>query len=210
MAFGATLITVVASLVTFAGAPATASSPDLRAYANTIVHRVGGNGSSAASWFVTSDLKRLYIPDAATYACFRKRGVVDRGPVRSTVLLKLPDQVRTQAACGNRMPAKYSELRKGMFLKSSDGRFKLILQSDGNLVLYGPSGALWSNHRFNTAFAVLQGDGNFVTLRADDTPNWSTNTRGKNSERLIVQNDGNLVLYSSKHALWSSRTGAQN
>jgi hypothetical protein len=212
--FGATLIAVLASLVGLAGAPATAS-PDLRSYANTIVHRVGDTTSPSASWFVTSDLKRLYIPDAATYACFRKRGVADRGPVRADVLLKLQDQVRLWASCGDRMTAN-RELRKGMFLRSSEGRFKLILQRDGNLVLYGPPGALWSTQQFDTAYAVLQADGNFVSYRADNTPNWSTDTRLEDwttgtrirSDRLVVQSDGNLVLYTWKRAVWSSETAA--
>jgi hypothetical protein len=216
VAFGATSIAVLASLVVFAAAPASAS-PDPRSYANTLVHRVGDTNSPKASWFVTSDLKRLYVPDAATYACLRKRGVVDRGPVSVDLLLKLQDQVRLWASCGDRMTAN-RELRKGMFLKSRDGRFKLILQGDGNLVLYGPTGALWSTQQFDTAYAVVQADGNFVTYRADSTPNWSTGTRLKDwttgtrirSDRLVVQSDGNLVLYSPKRAVWSSRTGAHN
>jgi hypothetical protein len=51
-------------------------------------------------------------------------------------------------------------------IRSQDGRFVLVLQGDGNLVLYGPQGQpLWAS---NTAGhsdvwdAVMQGDGNFV------------------------------------------------
>jgi hypothetical protein len=203
-AFGATSIALLASLVMFTGTPATAS-PDLRTYANTLVHRVGDTSSPKPSWFVTSDLRRLYVNDAPTYACFRKRGVVDRGPVSADVLLTLQDQIRLRAPCGATMRLK-SELRKGMFLRSPDGRCKLILQGDGNLVLYGGSRALWSTGQFDTTHAVFEPDGNFVTYRADNTPTWSANIRLKGGERLVVQNDGNLVIYAATHAVWSSGT----
>ena len=42
------------------------------------------------------------------------------------------------------MTAGYRVLRRDMYLQWSDGRYRFWLQSDGNLVLYGPSGRpLW-------------------------------------------------------------------
>ena len=51
------------------------------------------------------------------------------------------------------------ELRPGQSVASPNGRVRLMLQTDGNLVLYAADGrALWSNER--TDF-----DGEFSTLR---------------------------------------------
>lgn len=72
-------------------------------------------------------------------------------------------------------------LTKGQALKSSDGRFRFAYQTDGNLVVYGPSGATWAS-----------------------------NTGGKASTSLLLQNDGNLVLYNSGAAVWASGAGGDS
>ncbi|HEV2787192.1 MAG TPA: GDSL-type esterase/lipase family protein, partial [Solirubrobacteraceae bacterium] len=51
------------------------------------------------------------------------------------------------------------------FLRSADGRYRLVMQKDGNLVLYGPSGRAL----------------------------WASNTRGRGSHHVRMQADGNLV-----------------
>jgi hypothetical protein len=89
---------------------------------------------------------------------------------------------------------------------SADGRYRLIMQSDGNLVLYGPDGAAW-NSQSNSAgsFAILQDDGNFVVYGPSGST-WDAGTTGRGGTRLIVQNDGNLVLYTDGgSAVWSSK-----
>ena len=88
--------------------------------------------------------------------------------------------------------------RSGQFRQSADGRFQLIYQGDGNLVLYqGWSAPLWwtSTNSNNPGFAVMQGDGNFVVY--DSTgPVWWSGT-GTPGAFLVVQNDGNTVIYSA-------------
>jgi hypothetical protein len=49
-------------------------------------------------------------------------------------------------------------------LVSWDGSHRAVMQDDGNLVVYGPTGAIWSSttNGYRGSYAVMQGDGNFV------------------------------------------------
>jgi hypothetical protein len=68
-------------------------------------------------------------------------------------------------------------LLRGQELVSHNGRFRLSFQTDGNLVLYGGSQALWSSR----------------------TPN-------KGGQRLVMQRDGNLVMYGPNGPVWATNT----
>jgi hypothetical protein len=91
---------------------------------------------------------------------------------------------------------------------SVDGRFTLIYQGDGNLVLYYGSSALWSSNTWGTApgQAIMQGDGNLVVYDASGQPRWDSHTWGNPGAYLVVQSDGNLVIYNSVYPLWASNT----
>ncbi|HEV2813913.1 MAG TPA: hypothetical protein VGW10_11735 [Solirubrobacteraceae bacterium] len=90
------------------------------------------------------------------------------------------------------------------YLVSDDGRYRLVMQLDGNLVEYGPTGPVWSSGTSSQgARAVMQLDGNLVIYSAGGTPLWSTNTSGRGESRLVVQNDGNLVIYGPNGPTWS-------
>ena len=66
------------------------------------------------------------------------------------------------------------------------GHTHLVVQEDGNLVLYNPSNP---NNQH-------------------EKPVWASNTNGRdNNARLIMQDDGNLVLYcKNRQPLWASGT----
>ena len=66
-------------------------------------------------------------------------------------------------------------LRPGQYLLSQYGRFQFIFQLDGNVVLYD----LWDRHRALWASNTVNRRG-FVDTHADN---------------LVMQGDGNLVLY---------------
>lgn len=102
-------------------------------------------------------------------------------------------------------------LRVDVPLVSQDGRFRLLYQSDGNLVLYAPTGPLWaSGTHGQPGFCAMQGDGNFVVYNKAGQPRWASNTNGKPGAWLLVQNDGNMVIYSvTGKALWASNTAYQ-
>ncbi|KAF8852794.1 alpha-D-mannose-specific plant lectin, partial [Acephala macrosclerotiorum] len=94
---------------------------------------------------------------------------------------------------------------------STDGRFTFTLQTDGNLVLYGPANQpLWaSNTNGHEDFSfTMQKDGNLVLYGPQGQPLWATNTNGHtNIWNVIMQGDGNLVVYDAHSGvLWASNT----
>ena len=92
-------------------------------------------------------------------------------------------------------------------LTSPNLSYKLVLQGDGNLVLYSGSRALWSTGTVGSRAdrLVMQGDGNLV-LYSGSRALWSTGTVGSRADRLVMQGDGNLVLYSPSRAVWATGT----
>lgn len=97
-------------------------------------------------------------------------------------------------------------LNKGESLISSNGQYTLILQYDGNLVLYGRGRALWASNTNGRAvdYAIMQSDGNFV-IYGYPAAVWASGTVGWSNAYLIVQNDGNVVIYGQKPA-WATGT----
>jgi streptogrisin D len=94
-------------------------------------------------------------------------------------------------------------------LLSASGQYSAVLQGDGNFVVYGPTpGAVrWysSTGGAGDASLVIQTDGNMVEY-AGYSVAWYTGTSGSgNGNRLVMRDDGNLILYSSSNvALWSN------
>lgn len=106
--------------------------------------------------------------------------------------------------------APNESLLAGESRTSPDGRFTLIYQTDGNLVLYQGSGDLWHINKsgYSTGQAVMQGDGNLVVYDGNGEAIWSSGTSGTTGAFLAVQSDGNLVIYTPTTSvpLWSSNT----
>jgi hypothetical protein len=102
-------------------------------------------------------------------------------------------------------------LNVGDQLLSQNQWVRLVMQGDGNLVLYRVQTRqpLWAS---NTAgqpvtYVVMRGDGNLVAYAADGTPYWASNTDGNPGASLVLQDDGNLVIYDAAGAyLWESNT----
>jgi hypothetical protein len=115
---------------------------------------------------------------------------------------------QTPSICGSMSQGQY--LSVGQSRSSCDGRFSLVMQSDGNLVLYQNGvGALWASNTFGStgATAAMQSDGNFVLYNTAAKPLWSTGTYTSPGASLAIQNDGNLVVYASNGApIWASNT----
>jgi hypothetical protein len=101
-------------------------------------------------------------------------------------------------------------LTAGQELTSPDGHYDLVMQSDGNLVVYIAGGrALWSSKTEGNPgdYAVMQTNGNFVIYSSSNQTLWSTNTTGAGCSDFVMQDDGNLVLYNSAgKAAWASGT----
>lgn len=98
-------------------------------------------------------------------------------------------------------------------IETADRKFRLVLQGDGNLVLYSPNRAIWNSGTVgkNAAFLSMQKDGNLVIYDPSGWPIWHTRTDGKGSSHLVVQLDGNLVLYNTRNQpTWYSNTTGSN
>jgi hypothetical protein len=101
-------------------------------------------------------------------------------------------------------------------LVSPNGKVTLVMQGDGNLVLYrNDSGlAVWSTNTWGTpvTHAVLQNDGNFVCYDTAGKPYWASNTDAGSlfplQRSVILQDDGNLVICDNPTGavLWTSNT----
>ncbi|MDQ5972176.1 MAG: hypothetical protein QG553_335 [Patescibacteria group bacterium] len=87
----------------------------------------------------------------------------------------------------------------GQSIDTADGKYHLIMQRDGNLVLYSPTRALWATGTDgkSAAFVSLQQDGNLVLYDRASRPLWYSGTAGHANLRSVIQQDGNLVLYNN-------------
>ncbi|CAN6486687.1 unnamed protein product [Victoria cruziana] len=98
-------------------------------------------------------------------------------------------------------------LGAGQFLEN--GPYRLIMQTDCNLVLYvNGNKPLWASstdRKGTNCRATLQNNGNLVVLSGNNDVLWTSGSvRGPNNYRLIVQTDGNVVIYGA--ALWATNT----
>ncbi|WJK34501.1 hypothetical protein [Solwaraspora sp. WMMA2065] len=97
----------------------------------------------------------------------------------------------------------------GEYILSPDGRFGLLMQTDGNLVAYGPSpcGAprpnicqgpydWWASNTNGQpgSRVVMQSDGNLVIYRPDGSVAWASNTKDSDATRVMVTNQGHFHL----------------
>lgn len=131
--------------------------------------------------------------------------------------------VPRQRNLGNQILLQNDTMYEGEYLTSSNGQYQLILQADGNLVMYGPGhSVIWHTQTNGTGQPpfrlVAQADRNMVLYHTpSDAGNpalWTTHT-GVGADRagcfLILQDDRNLVLYEPNHdggheAIWQSHT----
>jgi serine/threonine protein kinase len=84
------------------------------------------------------------------------------------------------------------------FLTSTNKQYSLVLQEDGNLVLYDchSSKSIWASNTNGRKplSAVMQDDGNFVVYFDGSNP-WASNTANIPISCLTLENNGTLALY---------------
>ncbi len=117
----------------------------------------------------------------------------------TVVLVLLLGATTAQAAPPGDTLRPGQSLAPGEWLMSADGSHGLTYQTDGDLVVYGPRDrAIWASGtagqrvgRFAMGF-----DGNAgVVVPPDDAVLFQTGTFCGPEARLVVQNDGNVVVY---------------
>jgi cell wall-associated NlpC family hydrolase len=87
-----------------------------------------------------------------------------------------------------------------------DGGYMVVMQGDGNLVEYGPSGPLWATYTGSGSSRLAnQTDGNLVVLPDSGGVAWASGTGG-GSGTLVLQDDGNVALYGSGGPTWTTYT----
>ena len=116
------------------------------------------------------------------------------------------------SSCGNIYVRKHTEYPTGHEWKVCTN-YKLIFQTDGNLVVYNPSGkAVWDSktNNKNGKILAMQSDGNLVIYTSSYKAIWSSKTHGHSGSTLAIQDDGNVVIYdSSDKPIWNTKTNGK-
>jgi L,D-peptidoglycan transpeptidase YkuD (ErfK/YbiS/YcfS/YnhG family) len=84
-----------------------------------------------------------------------------------------------------------------------------VLQTDGNLVVDGPSGATWSTGTtgIRPERLLLATNGDLVLYDTAGRERWTSGTAGRFGARVVMQNDGTLAAYVRCDPIWSSTGG---
>jgi surface antigen len=135
-------------------------------------------------------------------------------PVLAGALMAAPASAQASPNLGSQLNAG-ATMTAGQYLQSPNGQYTLWMQSDGNLVEYTAAGTpLWDpppptqTGGHPGAYAVLQGDGNFVVYPPSGAL-WASYTQNNPGDHLSLQDDGNLVIYSAAGAaLWATMSSA--
>jgi lambda family phage minor tail protein L len=112
-------------------------------------------------------------------------------------------------------------LTSGNELIANSGHYRLVMQSDGNLVIYDRDFApRWATNTDGNGPSTLyhQGDSNItirrngdgvVTYSSDTFTGGVNNPSGLVSDRLVIQDDGNFALYAANGtAIWATGTAS--
>ncbi len=122
----------------------------------------------------------------------------------------LGSPITADAAAGTSRLDAGERLYANQQITSPSGNLRVVMQGDGNLVLYAPGGsARWYTGTDGNpgAFAQMQYDGNLVVYSADNKPLWEAQSYGKNASFAQIQDDGNFVIYTNEpKAVWQSGT----
>ncbi|TDD46807.1 hypothetical protein E1263_35805 [Kribbella antibiotica] len=118
-------------------------------------------------------------------------------PVTAQATTSAPVAV-TKAAAVPDILKPGQKLKAGNYIRSKNGQYIFIMQSDGNAVLYKGKTALWSTATNRKASVlVMQKNGNLEVV-SGKTVVWQSNTGTSPGAILAVQNDNNLVIYNTR------------
>lgn len=96
-------------------------------------------------------------------------------------------------------------------ISSPNGQYHLVMQIDGNLVLYRGGYPVWASNTQapnEPVFATMQADGNFVLYKNTGGPSdvlWASNTHYPDANaQLRVEDTGRLAIYAGGSRIWTS------
>ena len=142
-----------------------------------------------------------------------RRQNADLGVIRVNQQLRVMGPVTDEAFPRGSELVPGDRLLPGQAIASPDARFRLIYQTDGNLVLYEDRTgiALWATSTDGRPLGtvVMQRDGNLVVYDEDMNVLWASGSNGNPDTSLRIQSDGNLVIHDKDRKIWETRTGRQ-
>lgn len=159
---------------------------------------VAYNKSGSAVWSIgDGNARQLTITDDGKL--LYKKNSSDPGIVAASWQTTTNSRGETMSADQLLMP--------GQALYSNNNAYRLVLQTDGNLVQYGPKGAMWGVGSNRGYRLVQQGDGKLVLYdylgnALWGSPTWLANGSGS---KTYTQGDGNIVTYNNYSAVWALR-----
>ena len=118
------------------------------------------------------------------------------------------DGLHSIAPAGPSVRTSEQAIYAGQSVYSPDGRFHLTFENTGNLVLFRYDGTIaWQTETLASGatplWMLLQADGNFVMYYSNGAP-WTSGTGGHPGAYLVVRNDGHVVIYDqSGSQLWN-------
>lgn len=117
-----------------------------------------------------------------------------------------------QPQSGCSLFASNTYLAPGRSIRACDGApFRLVHQTDGNVVLYDTNSGqpLWHTHTNGraTGSLVMQGDGNLVLYSPGGRALWASGTNGTPGAFAFVHGDGNFSIHRPNlQPIWSTNT----
>lgn len=187
--------------------PSTFATIALDCLANQAAQLAGLLGGAMSEWIREDVITRSKRPGVIWFDYFDSHlletiaflNTVLRGPVTGW-----------SAAAGDRI-GPGEGLAAGGTLWSKNHKYKLVMQNDGNLVLYAagsPDRDLWASKTkdcgLHPRVCLMQSDGRLVVYDDNGKPLWDSGTSVRDSI-LVVQNDGNLVVDGpARKGIWAS------
>jgi hypothetical protein len=151
--------------------------------------------------------RRPYLPQGVKHLCGNNVPVskIDGHPSGVTWRCVKLDSVRAIPKSTNTCRDDCSNI-----LISQEGKYRVVLQTDGNLTVKDASDVLkWSSGSSNLGEGpyrfVMQGDGNIAVRDSKNNFIWGSGTAnvGTGPYNLYIQDDGNFAAYDSKGAyIW--------
>ncbi|MCP4438379.1 MAG: hypothetical protein GY810_05490 [Aureispira sp.] len=105
-----------------------------------------------------------------------------------------------------------ARLESGQELKTANGAYKLIMQTDANLCIYTkdnrPTWCTMTNGNGAGCYLIMQTDGNLVVYNRSNRAIWASNTWELRDKpvKMTLENDGSIHLRTANNtSVWSKK-----